>query len=501
MAGSRWSWERRRRLALVLNASLVVAGVTAAAVASDASDWRPTELLLILAGFALASELLSVSVIRPPTRDSSWRFTSTAPFVLAVVFLGPAPSLAIGLASLTLAWFLERSPWRDLVANYAQYSVLLPTAAFLADALITSLDLSWDDPALIPVVVGIYLYVLVVSFIMLAGYGALANGESIRLTGRHEWRIELTVEAPIVLITALTAYVYGTAGLVGLAVLAGLQLVFTWLARELPRSYERAAALRRRGDELIALHSDLARHANRISALSASRGRLVGQILSAEQGERRRLAEALHDEAMQNLLAARQDLADKTEATGVERAQSALDATINQLRDAIFELHPAVFEHVGLAAAVEAVADRAARRGGFEVTVEAPHPDGGSERDLLLFTISRELLANAAAHSRASHASLRISELPDEVCLEVSDDGCGFEPERLRWAVEDGHIGLASIAERIEALGGTFVIDSQPGRGTAIRACIPRHADASFGRKPGRNLATDEVLPVAEVPG
>ena len=67
--------------------------------------------------------------------------------------------------------------------------------------------------------------------------------------------------------------------------LVALQLIFISLARELRLSYERTAALKSHAEELLVLHDDLANHATQISELSASRGRLVGQILAAEEGE------------------------------------------------------------------------------------------------------------------------------------------------------------------------------------------------------------------------
>jgi len=311
-------------------------------------------------------------------------------------------------------------------------------------------------------VVGAYAWVLIVSFLLNAIYGAFVFGESIRPLFGHEWRLQLFVECPIMLITGLAAYVYATSGLAALAALAAMQLVFVVLARELHRSYERADALQQ--------------HAQQISELSASRSRLVDQILSAEEGERRRLADTLHNDAMQNLLAARQDLAGDF-LLDPERARAALDATIDQLRDAIFELHPAVFDHVGLAAAVEATADRAARRGEFEASVDVSVSAADPERDALLFTVVRELLANAAHHSSASRVNVRIREVLDSVIVEVSDDGCGFHPRRLHEALEMGHIGLASSAERIEAFGGTFDVDSHPDLGTLVRVSVPRQRD------------------------
>jgi signal transduction histidine kinase len=476
-----WSWDKRRRLALAINL-VVLCGVTCVAVvSSDSSDWQPLELVFVLGAFAIASDLLSVRVHAMTAgdgREHGWQFTASAPYVLAVVLLGPAPACAIAAVSLPIVGLRARTPWRDVVANYANYGTHLVGQGLLAQWAIDAWSMSLDDPLLPLLVIGIYQFGVGASYFYNGAYGALAYGEAVMDDIRHEWRLQLATETPIAVATGLTAYIYGTAGTGALSVLVALQLIFVFLARELRLSQQRAEALKERTDELLRVHGDLAAHATRISDLSASRGRLVGQILAAEEGERRRLAESLHDEAMQNLLAARQDLRSLVGAADVARARGALDATIDQLREAIFELHPAVLERVGLAAAVEAVAERHARRVGFQthVNVEA---SASSDRDVLVFTVCRELLANAAEHSRASVVIVAVTALPDAVRLEVSDDGRGFEQLGLGTALEHGHIGLASASERIEALGGAFEIDSRLGAGTVVRATIPVSREAA----------------------
>lgn len=222
------------------------------------------------------------------------------------------------------------TPWRDVVANFANYGTHLVTQALLAAWAIDAWDLSAGDAILPVLVVAIYQYGVVASFLLNGAYGALAYGESIREEFRKEWRLQLAAEPPIAIATGLTAYIYGTAGAGALAVLVALQLIFIFLARELRVSHDRAETLKERTEQLLQLHENLAGHAGRISDLSASRGRLVGQILAAEEGERRRLDEALHDEAMQNLLAARQDLESVVGPVDVARARTALDAAIDQ---------------------------------------------------------------------------------------------------------------------------------------------------------------------------
>jgi two-component system NarL family sensor kinase len=217
----------------------------------------------------------------------------------------------------------------------------------------------------------------------------------------------------------------------------------------------------------------LTRRAQRIAQLASDRRQLVAEALDTEDRERRRLAEALHDRAIQNLLVARQEIDNgHPDATGLGRAREALDGTLRQLRDAAFELHPYTLEQAGLAAALQRVADLEGRRGSFTARV-AVSPDATGEHDQLIFSVARELLVNAAKHARASFVSAVVERSGDGVVLEVSDDGEGFRAERRSAALLDGHIGLASITARVEAIGGNVEISSAPGRGTTVRAVLP----------------------------
>lgn len=219
----------------------------------------------------------------------------------------------------------------------------------------------------------------------------------------------------------------------------------------------------------VLLSRVLARRADEVQRLSADRGRLVAQALDAEDRERRRLAGALHDDAVQNLLAARHELAGGGDVAFV---QQGLDRTIAQLRDAVFDLYPAALDHAGLGAALEAVAAHAGRRAGFTWQVEVDEAAAGPY-DQLLFSLARELIINVAKHAGAAHVTVRVRKMPAELQLEVADDGGGLDPARLRRAPLEGHIGLASATERVEALDGVLEIASEPGQGTLVRVRIP----------------------------
>jgi len=226
------------------------------------------------------------------------------------------------------------------------------------------------------------------------------------------------------------------------------------------------------GVAAVLLSLILTKRAEEVERLSATRGRLVAQALDAEDRERRRLAESLHDEAIQNLLAARQELASESDGRDLSLVRLGLDRTIAQLRDAVFDLHPYVLDQAGLAAALEAVTARTAERAGLEWSVDVDAEATGVH-DELFFSITRELVSNAARHSGGRRVSVRLRRRPAELVLEVEDDGHGVDATRLRRAPLEGHIGLASATERVEALDGELEIATDPARGTLMRARIP----------------------------
>jgi two-component system NarL family sensor kinase len=222
------------------------------------------------------------------------------------------------------------------------------------------------------------------------------------------------------------------------------------------------------GGAAVLLSAELTRRSRRVEMLSEGRGRLIAQALDAEDRERRRLANVLHDEAIQNLLAIRYELADGN----MQVVHTELERTVDHLRKAVFDLHPYVLDHAGLAAALESIAARTGSRSGLRWHVEV-EPEAAGHHDRLLFGLVRELLANAERHARAQSVLIRVARRDRELLLEVVDDGVGLDAERLRAAPLEGHIGLASATERVEALDGKLEIASAPGRGTLVRARLP----------------------------
>jgi two-component system, NarL family, sensor kinase len=219
----------------------------------------------------------------------------------------------------------------------------------------------------------------------------------------------------------------------------------------------------------------LARRTEQVARLAESRSRLLADALEAEQRERKALAEALHDQAIQNLLSARHELEEAGESIdhpALGRADTALTDTVGQLREAVFELHPYVLEQAGVEAGLRSLAQQASARAGFELRLELASPHS-HPHDQLVFSAARELLANVVQHADARRVTVRLNADGGDVELVVADDGRGFPPDRLAERLAQGHVGLASQRVRIEAAGGRMQVDSTPGGGTRVEIHLP----------------------------
>jgi two-component system NarL family sensor kinase len=226
------------------------------------------------------------------------------------------------------------------------------------------------------------------------------------------------------------------------------------------------------------------RRQDRIARLSEARRLLLADALSAEDRARRRLSQNLHDEALQTLLAAGQDLdagIDGGDRSQLSRAREGLRSAVAELRKTIRGLHPAALEHGGLSGGLDAVTERAAAQGGFEIDLRVD-PAAAGWHDALIVSLVRELTTNAAKHAEASQVLVRVDRQDGSIAVEVTDDGRGMPEGGADAALAEGHIGLASSRERVDALGGTMELDSAPGEGTRLAISLPLPAEPNAQR-------------------
>ncbi|OBK47640.1 sensor histidine kinase [Mycobacterium sp. 1081908.1] len=217
------------------------------------------------------------------------------------------------------------------------------------------------------------------------------------------------------------------------------------------------------------------RHTRSVAGLSALREELLAQTMTASDLLHRRIAGSIHDGPLQDILAVRQEIVELDAAfpgdARVGRALTGLQDASQRLRQATYQLHPAVLEQVGLAAAVQQLASDTAQRSGIDVSTDIDYPIR-NDIDPMVFGAVRELLSNVVQHSRASNASVTI-RITDGTCvLQVEDDGVGLSNEAVARRLAQGHIGLASHRARVEAAGGSFVFLDSP-EGTHVRVQLP----------------------------
>ena len=213
-----------------------------------------------------------------------------------------------------------------------------------------------------------------------------------------------------------------------------------------------------------------------IGRMATDRARLLVELGAIEDRERRRLSEALHDGALQYVLAARMDLEDVRDgdAVAVERVDHALTTSATLLRSTVRDLHPAVLDQGGLVSAVEDLAGGVRRRGlAVEVRTSGldEHPAIDAER--VVYAAVRELLANVVKHAGATSVLVELNRSGGFLSAAVTDDGTGLAPDAVARRLAEGHIGLTSHRLRVEAAGGQLLTSPAEPRGTRMEVILP----------------------------
>ncbi|HZA45355.1 MAG TPA: PAS domain-containing protein [Rubrobacter sp.] len=195
--------------------------------------------------------------------------------------------------------------------------------------------------------------------------------------------------------------------------------------------------------------------------------------------ERQRLARELHDSVSQALYgialgakSAREWLDDDPGevAEPLDYVLSLAEAGITEMRALIFELRPESLESEGVVAALEKQAATLEARHKIEVEVDlCDEPDAPLETKEALYRIAQEALHNIVKHARASNVLLKMQSDFEQMTLEISDDGIGFDAK----GAFPGHLGLRSMRERASRLGGMLKVESAPDKGTRICTRVP----------------------------
>jgi signal transduction histidine kinase len=199
---------------------------------------------------------------------------------------------------------------------------------------------------------------------------------------------------------------------------------------------------------------------------------LAGGVLQAREAEARRIAHELHDEAGQ-VLAGLHIALDRLEwEPWSPEIHAELDRVEAQLRRLSRELRPTMLDDLGLAAALEWLAQGVTERAGVAITVDALDRRLAPEVETALYRIVQEALSNAVRHGRARRVHVQIREDGRHVRAVIRDDGRGFDVGAAWGRRGERGLGLIGIRERAEALGGSVEIRSAPDTGTELSVTI-----------------------------
>ena len=239
-----------------------------------------------------------------------------------------------------------------------------------------------------------------------------------------------------------------------------------------------------RGDFSVTVHDTsrdevghLARRLNRMAEQLQNLLQARQELAALE--ERHRLARELHDAVKQQVFAAGMQLAvvrhylktDPEQArAALRQAEALLRQAQQELTGLIRELRPASLQGRGLVPALQEYLKNWQQQTGIRAELQVQGQRAlPLEVEQALFRVVQEALANVARHSAADTVTVRLHWEEAGIVLQIWDNGVGFDPK----AVRGRGLGLSTMAERVQNLGGTWDLDSAPGRGTRIRAYLP----------------------------
>lgn len=210
----------------------------------------------------------------------------------------------------------------------------------------------------------------------------------------------------------------------------------------------------------------------------ATRDRFLAEVVRAQDLEARRIAELLHDDAVQRLTA----LGLRLELAAMRSGEPALrdlaaeaGAITGSIRRLLVDLHPVILESQGIAAAVDGAAEPL-RAAGLEVAVAPMELRLVPEHEHLAYRLVQEALANVVAHAEASRIEVSFAADGTTFRCRVDDDGRGLEDSVVEHAVANGSMGLHLVRERIDLAGGSFEIGAREGGGTTFSFALPLRA-------------------------
>jgi two-component system sensor histidine kinase UhpB len=217
-----------------------------------------------------------------------------------------------------------------------------------------------------------------------------------------------------------------------------------------------------------------------LQRLEHERRSSMRRVLTAQEAERRRVAQELHDQIGQNLTAVILELKRARAEPEVDASEALADAQ-ELARESLDELHrisqrlrPAMLDDLGLGSALAELCDGVSRRTGvaIEHDVASNLPRLGHNHELVIYRVAQEALTNALRHAECSQVSVRLQRIDDAVTLRVTDDGVGMNGARPSG-------GINGMRERALTIGARLSVGAADGRGVEVKLRVPVPSDAS----------------------
>jgi two-component system CheB/CheR fusion protein len=245
---------------------------------------------------------------------------------------------------------------------------------------------------------------------------------------------------------------------------------------------ERAVVARTR--ELTNANAELQRSVREAEIMQGKLRQLTHQFIAAQEEQRRSISRELHDQVVQTLVAINVALSALRHAAAKERpaliarivrTQRMVEKVVNVVHRFARELRPAVLDDLGLIPALHAYCTNLAAGKKFKIrlTVFSGVERLSEAERTALFRVAQEALANVGRHAQATRVKVSITEIPDAVRMEISDNGRAFDVAEVFGKKNPKRLGLVGMRERMEMIGGTLTVLSVPGAGTTVRADIP----------------------------
>ena len=307
----------------------------------------------------------------------------------------------------------------------------------------------------------------------------------------------LYMQVPTARLPQPVVFLLGTTSVIGLGFflllgIAPLGGIFGWLStRSLIQRLRRLATATTnfaagdyhqrvqiaRPDEVGQLEQHFNHMADQLVASMARQQELAEQ--NARLTERTRLSRELHDDILQDLFSLNLFVSGLLEATTTDAPwhthltslKQASLRIVQQMRALLLELRPASLEHLTLNEGLEELAAAYSTRLGIVVTTEISPCQASPEQTHALLSIAREALSNAIRHADATCITLGLTEENELILFTVTDNGKGFTLDQA----ETRHgMGLRTMQERVQELGGTWIVKSTPGHGTQVQVSLPQ---------------------------